>query len=150
MLRPLPGGPSRWRLALPWPLDPWGLGRAGFRVSVRLVVVVVMRLYSRSSPSWRPACQGCYTTALRRLMTFFPADRLRAVVVLGMVSLSAAAALRGSGWLRRLLARQRHQGSVPWPKRPRGSAPRSPPGPLPGFLAGWGCCALASARAARA
>ena len=53
-------------------------------------------------------------------MTFFPADRLRAVVVRGMVSLCAAAhyvAVDGSG---RLLARQRHQGPVPWSQRLQG------------------------------
>ena len=98
VLRPPQGGPSRWRLAPPWPFDPWGPGRAGFRASARLVVV--WRPVSWSSPSWRPACQGRYTTALRRLMTFLPADRLRAMVVQVTVSLRAAASLRGSGWPR--------------------------------------------------
>jgi len=53
-------------------------------------------------------------------MALFPADRLRAVVVQGVASLCAAAALRVVGGSGRLQARQRHQGSVPWSKKAPG------------------------------
>ena len=151
VLRPLPGGPSRWWLAPPWPLDPWGLGRACFRASARLVVVVVRRPDSRSSPSWRPARQGCHSAALRRLMTTFPADRLRAMVVQVMVSLCAAAhyaAVAGFGWL---LARPKAPGPSALVEKAPGLRPRSLARLLPWLLAGVGCCAPAPpAVAARA
>jgi hypothetical protein len=131
-----PGPPplGGWPFA-PWPLDTWCLGFSAWLALLRRVVVV-WRPDSRSSPSWRPARQGRYTTALRRLMPFFPADRLRAVVVQGMGSLRAAAALRVVGGSGRLQARQRHQGSVPWSKKAPGLR-ASVTRPAPFLASGW-------------
>jgi hypothetical protein len=83
-------------------------------------------------------------------MPFFLADRLRAVVVQGMGSLSAAAALRVVGGSGRLQARQRHQGSVPWSKKAPGlRASVIRPAPFLVVWLGWGAAHWAPAVAAR-
>jgi hypothetical protein len=70
-------------------------------------------------------------------MPFFPADRLRAVVVQGVGSLSAAAALRVVGGSGRLQARQRHQGPVPWSYKKAPGLRASVTRPAPFLASGW-------------
>ena len=157
-----PGPPplGGWPFA-PRPLDTWCLGFSACLALLRRVVVV-WRPYSRSSPSWRSACQGRYIAALRRLMTFFPcrppSGRSRA----GRGQSLRGGPLRGSGWLRPSAGPSKAPGpralvtKAPGPQGPgqtrrhQGPRPWSSARPSPGATTGVGCAQGPPAVAARA